>query len=149
MQMPRVIKRLLGALLLFLTAALGLAASAVPAAAQDQRSPTPAVLTQVLLISETPSESKFRLSFSPRANTYGPVGNEPARPALGLALTTRGNSAVTQTVAQSRSRVTSTSDTLHEGRPWSRTAACTSVPISRRSSAPTRSVRLKSREGMG
>lgn len=95
MQMPRVIKRLLGALLLFLTAALGLAASAVPAAAQDQRSPTPAVLTQVLLISETPSESKFRLSFSPRANTYGPVGNEPARPALGLALTTRGNSAVT------------------------------------------------------
>ncbi len=65
-----------------------------PALAQARRQPAQAMLTEVLLVSQSPSEVKFRLAFSPRANTFAPVGSDPAQPALGLALTTRGNSAV-------------------------------------------------------
>src|SRR5581483_9738415 len=59
-----------------------------------------------------------------------------------------GCNAVTQTVATSRSRVTSTSLTLACGSAWSRTSACTSAPSSRRSSALMRSVREKAWEGI-
>lgn len=95
MHLTRSIRRL-QAHLLYVCAAvlLGLMAKSAPAAAQDQRGPAPAVLTQVLLVSESSTETKFRLSFAPKANTYGLVGSDPSRPALGLALTTRGNSAV-------------------------------------------------------
>ena len=82
------------------TAALGamllvLLAASAPATAQQRREAVPAVLNQVLLVSEGPTESKFRLSLSPRNNTFGKVGDDPAQPAIGLALTTRGAGAVT------------------------------------------------------
>lgn len=54
----------------------------------------PALLNEVLLVSESANESKFRLALSPKANGFAPVGNDPALPSLGLALTSRGNSAV-------------------------------------------------------
>lgn len=66
-----------------------------PAAAQQRREAVPAVLNQVLLVSESPTETKFRLSFSPRSNTFGKVGDDPSQPAIGLALTTRGAGATT------------------------------------------------------
>lgn len=66
-----------------------------PASAQQRREAVPAVLNEVLLVSESATESKFRLSFSPRSNTFGKVGDDPARPAIGLALTSRGAGAVT------------------------------------------------------
>ena len=60
--------------------------------------PPPATLTEVRLVSESPRETKLLLSFAPRANSFGPVGADSGQsvsgPALGLALTTRANSAV-------------------------------------------------------
>ena len=82
--------RLAAALTVSLTAA---AALIVPAQAQTRASP--AALTDVQIISQSPVETKIRLDFSPRANTFAPVGSDPFRPALGLALTNRNNSAVT------------------------------------------------------
>src|SRR4051812_2024087 len=55
----------------------------------------PAVLTKVTILADSPSETRFQLHFEPRANGFAPVGNDVNRPALGLALTTRGSSAVT------------------------------------------------------
>jgi general secretion pathway protein D len=82
-------------------AALILALLAVPAVApvaasaqQARPRAVPASLTEVLLVSENANESKFRLAFTPRANTFAPVGSDLATPSLGLALTTRGISAV-------------------------------------------------------
>ena len=54
----------------------------------------PAVLTRVTLLTESPAEARFQLHFEPKANGFAPVGNDVNRPALGLALTTRGASAV-------------------------------------------------------
>lgn len=62
-----------------------------------QPGPPPAVLTEVLLVSESPDESVFRLTFQPRANGFGVIATEPGKAALGLALTSRGNSAVSPT----------------------------------------------------
>jgi general secretion pathway protein D len=55
----------------------------------------PAVLTKVTLLTDSPAETRFQLHFEPKANGFAPVGNDVNRPALGLALTTRGTSAVT------------------------------------------------------
>jgi general secretion pathway protein D len=55
----------------------------------------PAVLTRVTVLADSPSETRFQLQLEPRANGFAPVGNDVNRPALGLALTTRGTSAVT------------------------------------------------------
>ena len=55
----------------------------------------PAVLTKVTLLTDSPTETRFQLRFEPKANGFAPVGNDVNRPALGLALTTRGSSAVT------------------------------------------------------
>ena len=66
-----------------------------PALAQDERAqPAPAVVTDIRLVSESATESKFRLVFSPRANTFGPVGAGSGKASVGFALTTRGNGAV-------------------------------------------------------
>jgi general secretion pathway protein D len=54
----------------------------------------PAVLTKVTLLTDSPGETRFQLHFEPKANGFAPVGNDVNRPALGLALTTRGSSAV-------------------------------------------------------
>ena len=66
-----------------------------PVSAQPRREAVQAVLNQVLLVNESPTEAKFRLSFSPRSNTFGKVGDDPAQPAIGLAMTARGASATT------------------------------------------------------
>lgn len=71
------------------------AALPAPALAQQQPRPVPAALTEVQLISQSAGETKFRLVFTPKANTFGTVGEDPYKPALGLALTNRNNSAVT------------------------------------------------------
>ena len=63
---------------------------AAPAAAQ----PRPAALTKVTLLSDSPSETRFQLTVEPRVNGVAPVGKDVNRPALGLALTSRGTSAV-------------------------------------------------------
>ena len=55
----------------------------------------PAVLTKVTLLADSPGETRFQLRLDPKANGFAPVGNDVNRPALGLALTTRGSSAVT------------------------------------------------------
>ena len=85
---------------LALCAALLVALGLMPRAAraQDLRpQPTPASLVAVQLISETPKETRLLLTFSPRANSFGPVGADNGananKPALGFALTSRGNGA--------------------------------------------------------
>jgi general secretion pathway protein D len=55
----------------------------------------PAVLTKITVLSDSPSETRFQLHMEPRANGFAPVGNDVNRPAFGLALATRGASAVT------------------------------------------------------
>src|SRR5438270_11513819 len=55
----------------------------------------PSVLTKVTLLTQSPAETRLQLHFEPKANGFAPVGNDVNRPALGLALTTRGASAVT------------------------------------------------------
>ena len=77
-------------LLAFLTALL-LAPLAQSASAQA----APAVLTKVTVLTDSPNETRLQLHIEPKANGFAPVGNDVNRPALGLALTTRGNGAVT------------------------------------------------------
>jgi general secretion pathway protein D len=55
----------------------------------------PAVLTKVTILADSPGETRLQLHLEPKANGFAPVGNDVNRPALGLALTTRGSSAVT------------------------------------------------------
>ena len=55
----------------------------------------PAVLTNVTLVSESASETRLQLTFSPKANTFATVGSEPNRPSLAFAQTARQSSAVT------------------------------------------------------
>jgi general secretion pathway protein D len=55
----------------------------------------PAVLTKVTVLTDSPTETRFQLHLEPKANGFAPVGNDVNRPALGLALATRGSSAVT------------------------------------------------------
>ena len=55
----------------------------------------PAVLTRITVLADSPGETRLQLQIDPRANGFAPVGNDVNRPALGLALTTRGSSAVT------------------------------------------------------
>jgi general secretion pathway protein D len=61
--------------------------------------PAPAVLTEVRLIAESAIESRFLLRFAPRANDFAATKPDnragPNQAALGFALSSRGNSAVT------------------------------------------------------
>ena len=54
----------------------------------------PAVLTKVTVLSDSPIETRFQLHLEPKANGFAPVGHDVNRPAFGLALTRRANSAV-------------------------------------------------------
>jgi general secretion pathway protein D len=83
---PFEIRQLLAFLVALLFLPLSQAASAEAA---------PAVLTKVTILSDSPAETRLQLHIEPKANGFAPVGNDVNRPALGLALTTRGNSAVT------------------------------------------------------
>jgi general secretion pathway protein D len=76
-------------------AVLTLGLLAVPAAAQQAARPVAAVLTQITLVSEAANETRLRLAFAPQVNGYDPIPDPAGKPALGLALTTRGNGAVT------------------------------------------------------
>lgn len=67
------------------------------AAAQLRPQPTPAVLTRVRLISESPDESRFELAFDPKATSFAPIAGQPTQPAIGFALTTRSTGAVQPT----------------------------------------------------
>ena len=81
--------RRLALLLALMLAAPGLAA------AQSRQVPVQAALTQVSLISDSPTETHLRLTFDPRANGYAAIGNDPRQPTMGFALTVRGPHAVT------------------------------------------------------
>ncbi len=63
-------------------------------AAQVQPLPSPAVLTNVRLISESAEELRFELQFSPKATSFAPIASQPTEPSIGFALTTRGQRAV-------------------------------------------------------
>lgn len=78
------------ALLAGLLGFLAFAAFAAPASAQSN----PSVLTKITVLADTPSETRLQLDLAPRAHGFAPVGNDVNRPALGLALATRGNGAV-------------------------------------------------------
>src|ERR1051326_7974151 len=63
--------------------------------AQLRPQPVPAVLTEIKLISQSPDESKFQLSFDPKVTTFAPMATQqPTLPSMGFALTTRGPRAV-------------------------------------------------------
>jgi general secretion pathway protein D len=70
------------------------AAPAAAATAQLQPLPTPSVLTNVRLLSESADESRFELSFDPKATSFAPIAAQPTQPSIGFALTTRGPRAV-------------------------------------------------------
>lgn len=74
-----------------------LVAVASPAAAQLRPMPVPAALTEVKLLSQSPTETHLLLTLTPKVNGFTTSVNDPNRPGpgLGLALTSRGNSAVT------------------------------------------------------
>jgi general secretion pathway protein D len=57
--------------------------------------PGPAVLTKITVLADSPSETRLQLRLEPRANGFAPVGNDVNRPALGLALASRGSGATT------------------------------------------------------
>lgn len=78
-------------LLYLLLAALLAAAPAAPAAAQVG----PSILSKITVLADSPTETRLQLDFAPRAHGFAPIGNDVNRPALGLALTTRGGGAVT------------------------------------------------------
>jgi general secretion pathway protein D len=80
--------QLLCALLLFV------AVTGPAAADQLQPMPNPVVLSKIRLLSESPDESRFELSFDPRATSFAPIAGQPTQPAIGFALTTRGSGAV-------------------------------------------------------
>ena len=81
--------RLIRSAVLTLLLAIFFAVGGTPALAQS-----PASLTKVTLLAESPTETRFQLHLDPKANGFAPVGNDVNRPALGLALTTRGVGAV-------------------------------------------------------
>ena len=55
----------------------------------------PVALTKVELVSESSTESHFRLTLQPQANPFQALANDPRDPALALALATRSSSAST------------------------------------------------------
>lgn len=77
-------------LILSALVALGLPASS--AAAQNAPG-QPVSLTGVRLISDTPGESRFALTFSPRAVPFGTAVGPPDQPGLGFGLASRAPSA--------------------------------------------------------
>lgn len=77
-------------------ALLSLVLGALPAAAAQQVAPVarPAVLTTVKLLSESPVESRFELTFDPAVTAYGPSLGTPKQPAISFPFTSRGPHAV-------------------------------------------------------
>jgi general secretion pathway protein D len=86
-QIARMCALISSALLLFV---LG----AAPALAQTRGQPVPVALTQVRLISESATESRFELAFDPQATSFAPIASQPTQPSIGFALASRGRGAV-------------------------------------------------------
>jgi general secretion pathway protein D len=63
-------------------------------AAQLRPQPVAVVLTKVRLISESPDESRFELSFDPAATSFAPIASQASQPSIGFALATRGRAAL-------------------------------------------------------
>lgn len=63
---------------------------ASPACAQ---APSPSALVDVQVVAQTPNQTRLRLTFTPQANSFGSIGTSVTQPAIGFALTSRGNSA--------------------------------------------------------
>jgi general secretion pathway protein D len=74
----------------WICALLLLVFAALPASAQTRPQPVAVALTNVSLISESPDESRFQLTFEPTANSFAPIAGQPYQPAIGFALTSRG-----------------------------------------------------------
>lgn len=85
---PRLVLSLLCGIFLLLFLADG------AAAAQTRPLPTPVVLTQVRLINESATESRFQLSFDPLATSFAPIASQQGQPAIGFALATRSQRAI-------------------------------------------------------
>lgn len=64
-------------------------------AAENAPVPRPVALTKVDIVSETPTQSHFRLTLQPQANPFQALANDQRDPALALALATRSSSAAT------------------------------------------------------
>lgn len=83
---------------LLLVAMIGGAAPAAAAATQFtpiSRPPAyPVILTDIKLLSESPTESRFEFDFQPTATTYATAIGRPNQPGMGFASTTRGPRAV-------------------------------------------------------
>ena len=88
---------LVGSMALALLGALvSLVLGAVPAAAAQQVAPVarPAVLSSVKLLSESPAESRFELTFDPAVTAYGPSMGAPNQPSVSFPFTSRAPQAV-------------------------------------------------------
>ena len=70
---------------------IGLASPAVTAAAAAQSSSRPNTLVSVLLIAESPGQSLFRVTVTPRVGSFSEVNTDASKPALTLASTGRSS----------------------------------------------------------
>jgi len=66
---------------------------AVPAAAQTQPQPTPAVLTTLSATEAGPAETRILLGFTPLAPKYSIISNDSDHPSIAFALSARGPAA--------------------------------------------------------
>jgi general secretion pathway protein D len=80
--------------LVLATALLMLAGARPATAAQTRPQPTPVVLSEVKLLSESADESRFELAFDPTTTTFAPIASAATRPSIGFALATRRAQAV-------------------------------------------------------
>ena len=75
---------------------LSLVLGAVPVAAAQQVAPVarPAVLNSVKLLSDSPVESRFELTFDPAVTAYGPSMGAPNQPSISFPFTSRAPHAI-------------------------------------------------------
>lgn len=80
----------------FLAAVLSPVTGLVSPVAAQQVAPVarPAVLSNVKLLSESPTESRFQLTFDPAITAYGPSMGAPNQPSLSFPFTSRAQQAV-------------------------------------------------------
>jgi general secretion pathway protein D len=80
----------------FLAAVLSPVTGLVSPVAAQQVAPVarPAVLSNVRLLSESPTESRFQLTFDPAITAYGPSMGAPNQPSLSFPFTSRAQQAV-------------------------------------------------------
>ena len=79
---------------LLLIAVIPTASANAAVAAQLRPLPVPVALTNVRLVSESPEETRFEISFDPKVTSFAPIASQPTQPAIGFALASRGPNAV-------------------------------------------------------